>query len=108
MAAESGKIDPMHQFEVQAIFEGFELAGQQIAFTNSALWMLLTLGSLWLFMLGGMKRQLVPGRWQAAVEGVTSFVDNMMMTSVGPEGRKYTPYVFSLFMFILFANIRCS
>ena len=56
-------------------------------------------------MLGGMKRQLVPGRWQAAVEGVTSFVDNMMMTSVGPEGRKYTPYVFSLFMFILFANI---
>ncbi|PWG01638.1 F0F1 ATP synthase subunit A [Sphingosinicella humi] len=105
MAAESGKIDPMHQFEVQAIFDGFELAGQQIAFTNSALWMLITLGALWVFMLGGMKRQLVPGRWQAAVEGVTGFVDNMMMTSVGPEGKKFTPYVFSLFMFILFANL---
>ena len=105
MAAESGKIDPMHQFEVQTIFEGFELGGQQIAFTNSALWMVLTVGVLWLFMLGGMKRQLVPGRWQAAVEGVTGFVDNMLVTSVGPEGRRFVPYIFSLFMFILFANI---
>jgi F-type H+-transporting ATPase subunit a len=64
-----------------------------------------TLGALWLFMLGGMKRQLVPGRWQAAVEGVTGFISSMMSTNIGPEGRKFTPYVFSLFMFILFANI---
>lgn len=105
MAAESGKIDPMHQFEVQSFADMFQLGGQQIAFTNSALWMLVTLGALWLFMLGGMKRQLVPGRWQAAVEGVTGFVENMMVTNVGPEGRKFVPYIFSLFMFILFANI---
>jgi len=83
----------------------FEVGGQQIAFTNSALWMLLTLGALWLFMLGGMKRQLVPGRWQAAVEGVTGFIENMMTTNIGPQGRKFVPYVFSLFMFILFANL---
>ena len=105
MAAESGKIDPMHQFEVQSIADMFSLGGQEIAFTNSAAWMLVTLGALWLFMLGGMKRQLVPGRWQAAVEGVTGFVENMLTTSVGPEGRRFLPYVFSLFMFILFANI---
>jgi len=105
VAAESGKIDPMHQFEVQSIADMFSLGGQEIAFTNSAAWMLVTLGALWLFMLGGMKRQLVPGRWQAAVEGVTGFVENMLTTSVGPEGRKFLPYVFSLFMFILFANI---
>ncbi len=83
----------------------FTVGGQQIAFTNSALWMLVTLGALWLFMLGGMKRQLVPGRWQAAVEGVTGFISSMMNTNIGPEGRKFTPYVFSLFMFILFANL---
>jgi F-type H+-transporting ATPase subunit a len=53
VAAESGKIDPMHQFEVQSMADLFEVGGQQIAFTNSALWMLLTLGALWLFMLGG-------------------------------------------------------
>ena len=105
MAAEEGKIDPMHQFEVQKIFDGFNLGGHEIAFTNSALWMLLTLVVLWVFMLGGMKRQLVPGRWQVAVEGTTSFISNMMQTNIGPEGRKFTPYVFSLFMFILIANI---
>jgi F-type H+-transporting ATPase subunit a len=105
VAAESGKIDPMHQFEVQSMADLFEIGGQQIAFTNSALWMLITLGALWLFMLGGMKRQLVPGRWQAAVEGVTGFIENMMTTNIGPAGRKFVPYVFSLFMFILFANL---
>lgn len=105
MAAEAGKIDPMHQFEVQEMAQLFTLGGQEIAFTNSALWMLLTLGTLWLFMLGGMKRELVPGRWQVAVEGVTGFVDAMLATNIGPEGKKYTPYVFSLFMFILVANL---
>jgi F-type H+-transporting ATPase subunit a len=105
VAAESGKIDPMHQFEVQSITDLFNLGGQQIAFTNSALWMLVTLGVLWAFMMGGMRRQLVPGRWQAAVEGVTGFIENMMVTNIGPQGRKFVPYVFSLFMFILVANI---
>jgi F-type H+-transporting ATPase subunit a len=105
VAAESGKIDPMHQFEVQSITDLFTVGGQQIAFTNSALWMVITLGVLWAFMMGGMRRQLVPGRWQAAVEGVTGFIENMMVTNIGPQGRKFVPYVFSLFMFILFANI---
>jgi F-type H+-transporting ATPase subunit a len=105
VAAEEGKIDPMHQFEVQSIFEGFSVGGQQIAFTNSALWMLVALGTVWLFMLGGMKRQLVPTRWQVAVEGVTGFISSMMTTNIGPEGRKFTPYVFTLFMFILVANL---
>jgi F-type H+-transporting ATPase subunit a len=105
VAAESGKIDPMHQFEVQSISDLFTLGGQQIAFTNSAVWMLVALVALWIFMLGGMKRQLVPGRWQMMVEGVTGFISSMMNTNIGPEGRKFTPYIFSLFMFILFCNL---
>lgn len=105
MAGESGKIDPMHQFEIESFFNLFSIGGQQIAFTNSALWMLLTVGALWLFMQGGMKRELVPGRWQVMVESFTGFIDNMMLANIGAEGKKYTPYVFSLFMFILFANI---
>src|SRR3546814_2833453 len=87
------------------MFDGFGLGGQQLAFTNSALWMALTVGVLWLFMLGGMKRQLVPGGWQAAVECVVGFVDDMLATNIGPEGKKFAPYVFSLFMFILTANL---
>ena len=106
MAAESGKIDPMHQFLIEPLFgKEWAIAGHNIAFTNSALWMVITLGVLWLFMLGGMKRELVPGRWQAAVEGFTGFISDMMKTNIGPEGKKFTPYVFSLFMFILIANI---
>jgi F-type H+-transporting ATPase subunit a len=106
VAAESGKIDPMHQFKIEPLFgQDWSIAGHNIAFTNSALWMVITLGVLWLFMLGGMKRELVPGRWQAAVEGFTGFISDMMKTNIGPEGKKFTPYVFSLFMFILIANI---
>ena len=103
MVAET-KIDPMHQFQIDPIF-GSLADGSPFAFTNSALWMLIVLGSIWLFMMGGMKRQLVPGRWQMAVEGVTSFITNMLETNVGPEGRKYVPWVFTVFIFILFSNL---
>lgn len=103
MAAES-RIDPMHQFAIAKIAH-LNVAGYDISFTTSALWMLIVLATLWLFMLGGMKRQLVPGRWQAAVEGMTGFVENMVSTSIGPEGRRFMPWVFSIFMFILFANL---
>jgi F-type H+-transporting ATPase subunit a len=105
VAADPGKIDPMHQFEVQTIAPLFEVGGVPIAFTNSAFWMLVTLAVLWLFMLGGMKRQMVPGRWQMAVEGFTGFIDGMLRDNIGKDGRKYLPYIFSLFMFILFANL---
>ena len=103
--AEPGKIDPMYQFEVQPIAHLFDIAGLPVMLTNSAVWMLVAGLALWLFMLGGMKQQLVPGRWQVAVESLTGFISSMLTQNIGPEGRKYTPYVFSLFMFILFANL---
>lgn len=105
MAEEAGKIDPMHQFEVQSIADMFNVGGHQIAFTNSAVWMIAAAALLWIFMLGGMKRQVVPGRWQMAVEGFTGFIDKLLEANIGKEGRKFLPYVFSLFMFILFANV---
>ena len=105
MAEEAGKIDPMHQFEVQSIADMFTVGGHQIAFTNSAVWMIAAAVLLWIFMLGGMKRQVVPGRWQMAVEGFTGFIDKLLEANIGKEGRKFLPYVFSLFMFILFANV---
>lgn len=105
MAEEAGKIDPMHQFEVQSIADMFNIGGHQIAFTNSALWLIAAAALLWVFMLGGMKRQVVPGRWQMAVEGFTGFIDKLLEANIGKEGRKFLPYVFSLFMFILFANL---
>jgi F-type H+-transporting ATPase subunit a len=102
VAAET-RIDPMHQFQINPLVGNLD--GSPFVFTTSALWMLIVLGLIWLFMMGGMKRQLVPGRWQMAVEGVTGFVDSMLSVNVGPEGRKYVPWVFTLFMFILTANL---
>jgi F-type H+-transporting ATPase subunit a len=103
--AAEGKINPMHQFTVEQIGPRLEVAGYNISFTNSALWMVLALVVIWLFMLGGMKRQLVPGRWQLAVESLTGFVGNMVDANIGPEGRRYTPYLFTLFVFILISNL---
>ncbi len=107
MAAEQGgKIDPMHQFLIEPAFGShWIVGGYDLSFTNSALWMVVTLAVLWAFMIGGMKRDLVPGRWQMAVEGFTGFISGMMEQNVGPGGKRFVPYVFSLFMFILFANI---
>ncbi len=107
MVGEPAKVDPMHQFTIEPLFgsAGWEVAGFNIAFTNSALWMVITAVVLWLFMLGGMKRQLVPGRWQMAVEFFTGFIDSLVEANVGAAGKKYVPYIFSLFMFILFANV---
>src|SRR5687767_14722549 len=93
----------MHQFQIAPV-GGEALEATPFLFTNSALWMLIVLFAIVLFMWGGMKRQLVPGRWQAAVEGITGFVDNITRANIGPEGRKYLPWVFTAFVFILFSN----
>ncbi|MEO6224316.1 MAG: F0F1 ATP synthase subunit A [Sphingomicrobium sp.] len=102
MAAE-GKIDPMHQFTVEPLVP-LHIGHYDISFTNSSLWMLIALVLIVGFMAMGMKRELVPGRWQMAVEGLTGFVDDMVRVNIGPEGKKYVPYIFSLFTFIIVAN----
>jgi len=102
--AAEGKIDPMHQFTVEPLVP-LNVGGVDLSFTNSSAWMLVTLAIIFGFMAMGMKRELVPDRWQIAVEGLTGFIDNMVRVNIGPEGRKFTPYIFSLFTFILVANL---
>lgn len=105
--AEQGKVDPMHQFMIEPLFgtDHWTIAGHNIAFTNSALWMLITFVALFAFVAGGAKGQTVPGRWQVMVEGLVGFIDNLLAANVGPKGKKYVPYIFSLFSFILFSNV---
>lgn len=107
MAAEQGRVDPMHQFQIEPLFgtDNWQIAGYHIPFTNSALWMAIVTVALIVFMRGGLKRELVPGRWQMAVESMTGFIDDLLAANIGPAGKKYVPYIFSLFMFILFANL---
>ncbi|HET9459870.1 MAG TPA: F0F1 ATP synthase subunit A [Sphingomicrobium sp.] len=103
MAAE-GKIDPMHQFTVEPLVP-LHIGPYDVSFTTSAAWMAATLIIIAMFMWGGMRRQVVPGRWQIAVEGLTGFIDNMVHVNIGPQGKKYVPYIFSLFAFILVSNL---
>ncbi|WP_370179638.1 F0F1 ATP synthase subunit A [Alteriqipengyuania sp.] len=97
----------MHQFTIEPVgsWAQWDIQGVDITFTNSALWMMITTLVLIGFVQLGSKQQLIPNRWQMAVESLTGFVDNLVQANIGKEGRKYLPYVFSLFSFILFANL---
>jgi F-type H+-transporting ATPase subunit a len=100
----AGDINPMEQFEVGHLID-LKLGGFDVSFTNSALFMVVVFVALGLFMLGGMQRKLIPGRWQVAAEGAVSFIDSMVNVNIGKGGKKFAPYIFSLFFFILFANL---
>jgi F-type H+-transporting ATPase subunit a len=96
---------PMEQFEVKTI-QPIEAGGFDLSFTNSSLWMLLAMVAVSAFLIVGTARpQLVPGRWQAAVEYLYDFVRKMLDENVGPEGRKFAPLIFSIFIFVLACNL---
>jgi F-type H+-transporting ATPase subunit a len=99
-------MDPIHQFEIKKLFPIGHIGGAEIAFTNSALFMLISLGIILLLTLGATgPRALVPGRLQSVAELSYEFVANTLRSTAGTEGMKFFPLVFSLFMFILVLNV---
>jgi F-type H+-transporting ATPase subunit a len=96
---------PLAQFEIKTLIP-LQMGQTDVSFTNSALFMTITVILITLFMVLGMrKRALVPGRLQSVAELSYEFVANLLRDTVGNEGRKYFPFVFTLFMFILFGNM---
>ncbi len=92
-------IDPISQFKVEPMMG-------MSAFTNASLLMVIILGLVTLLMVvGTSRRSLVPGRLQAAAEMSYEFVADTVRGSAGQEGMRFFPFVFSLFMFVLFANL---
>lgn len=56
--------------------------------------------------LGGRKRQVVPTGMQNLAESALDFVeDGIVLQTIGPEGLKYTPFLLTLFTFVLTCNI---
>src|SRR6478609_3544016 len=99
-------MDPIHQFEIKKLFPIAHIGGMEIAFTNSALFMLIGLLLILLLMLGATSsRALIPGRLQSVAEISYEFVANTLRSTAGTEGMKFFPLVFSLFMFILVLNV---
>jgi|SRR6516162_8530188 len=100
------QVDPIHQFEIHEMVPLLKVAGRDIAFTNSALMMFIVVAGITLLMIGASARRAVlPGRLQSIAEMSYEFVADTVRSSAGTEGMKFFPFVFSLFMFILFANL---
>ncbi len=97
--------DPMKQFEIKKILELPQIAGQDISFTNSSLWMVIGVVAVIVFFALTTKGKLIPGRMQSLGEMSYEFIANMVKDTTGPEAMKFFPFVFCLFFFILFANI---
>lgn len=101
----AGEHGPLAQFEVTPIVN-FHAFGVDLSFSNQSLYMFIAVGLISLFMTLSVRgRALVPGRWQNLAELCYEFVANMIKENVGEEGRQYFPFIFSLFMFILFCNL---
>jgi F-type H+-transporting ATPase subunit a len=99
------KSNPLEQFQIERLFE-LRIGGVDASFTNSALFMLIAIVAITAFLLlATRQRSLVPTRLQSMAELSYEFVANMIRDNVGTAGMQYFPFIFSLFMFILFCNL---
>lgn len=103
MAAQGNAIDALGQFE---LYTALGPIGAAVGFTQSNLYMVITGALVVALMVYGMRQPtMVPGRLQGIAESAYGFIDDMVVAQVGPEGRRFFPFVFTLFMFILFGNM---
>jgi F-type H+-transporting ATPase subunit a len=103
VAASDQANDPIHQFVVSPLFSG-EMGAA--SFTNASLFMVIvSLAVTFLMVVGTSSKDIVPGRLQAAAEMAYEFVASTVRGTMGQEGMRFFPFVFSLFMFVVFSNI---
>ncbi len=108
MATENGtgglNIQPMDQFVVRPLFGGTETG--IFTPTNVTLWMGLTIVAIiGLMVVSTRRRQLVPGRMQSIAEVLYGFVHQMVEDVAGREGLRFFPYILTIFLFVLVANV---
>ena len=102
MAAEHS---PLEQFAIKRRVE-LDIAGVDVSFTNSAFMMVIAVACITMFLVLGTRRHaIVPGRWLSVVELAYELVAKSVRDNIGTEGRPYFPFIFSLFMFLLFCNL---
>lgn len=96
---------PIEQFEIKPLIL-FEIGGLDLSFTNSSAYMALTaIVATGFLLLATRRRTMVPGRWQSSAELVYEFIAKTLRANAGEQGMRFFPLVFSLFMFILVANL---
>ena len=96
-------IDALSQFKLH---HGWGLIGKSVNFTQANAWMVAG-GAIVLFMLvyGMRGRAIVPGRLQSAAEMSYGFIEKMCLDQIGEEGRRFFPFIFTLFFFVLMGNL---
>ena len=98
--------NPMHQFNVHRIGPEINIAGVDISFTNASLFMVISALTISFFLfLGTREKKLIPGKFQLLSEIFYNFVAKMISDTAGKKARPYFPFIFSLFMFVLFCNM---
>jgi len=99
-------IDPIEQFQIRNIAPITTIGGHDIYLTNSALFMMVTVGIIVALLVATtVGRRLVPTRLQSLGELSYEFVANTIRSTAGEEGMRFFPFVFSIFMFILVSNM---
>lgn len=97
---------PIEQFEIKPVISLPKIDGIDLSFTNSSLFMTLAVGVASVFFITAMrKRRLIPTKFQSAAEIVYELVSGMINEMVGSEGRKYIPFIFTLFTFVVLGNL---
>ena len=105
MAASGEKHSPLEQFEIIP-FVHMKAGGFDLSFTNSSLSMIITVAVITLFLtLTVNTRSIIPSRLQLISELMYTFIAQLLSDTVGDNGRRYFPFVFSLFMFVLIGNM---
>ena len=98
--------NPMYQFNVYRIGPEIKIANIDLSFTNASLFMVLsTITILVIFNLGSKKNSLIPNKIQLLGELSYSFISKMISDTAGKKAKPYFPFIFSLFVFILFCNM---
>jgi len=96
-------IDALGQFKLHTVLGGL---GASVNFTQSNLVMVVGGALMILLLWFGMKpRAIIPGRLQSTAELGYKFIYDMSVEQIGPEGRRYFPFVFTLFFFVLMGNL---
>jgi len=99
-------LNPMHQFEVYRIGPEINFGNINLSFTNSSLFMLLSAIAIIIFLfLGTKKKSLIPSKIQIITELSYSFVAKMISDTAGSKAKPFFPFIFTLFMFVLFCNM---
>ncbi len=97
--------DPLKQFEIKPLIP-LDIAGYDVSFTNSAMWMAIAVvTSLVFFLIATRKPQMVPGRAQVFAESMYEFIAGMVRDNIGSKGREYFPLIFTIFVVVLMGNM---